>query len=142
MRVLTSNPIIYNDRLVRKDVRKELRKFSNFPGDEKPMYNPNQSAPKPVIMGGASAPTVTPPVSNTIVGQSLGTPIKTKQSIFDWKNSFADIANILNKPKKRVATPIQPAQEEKKGMTTTTKVIIGVSGVVVLGTLIYLITKK
>jgi hypothetical protein len=27
-------------------------------------------------------------------------------------------------------------------MTTTTKVIIGVSGVVVLGTLIYLITKK
>ena len=132
MRVITSNPIIYKDN------------FSNVDDLPAGMYNPNANI-NPVIMTTPSAPPTVVP-KETLTTQSLGTPIKTKkESIYNWKNSLGDIVNALTKPKttKPKAQPIaQPIIEEKKGMSTTTKILIGVGSVAVLGTIIYLIARK
>lgn len=142
MRVITSNPILYKNKAIGKPISKGT--FSNF--GEPTMWNPNQTAPAPIMTTGSAPTSVVP--KETIATQSLGTPIKTKQSTFDWKNTFTDIANIWNKPKKAAPKKaasggVQAAQQvPEQGMTTTTKVLIGVGGVVVLGTIIYLITKK
>jgi len=141
MRVITSNPILYKNKAIGKPISKGT--FSNF--GEPTMWNPNQTVPAPIITTGSAPTSVVP--KETIATKSLGTPIKTKQSTFDWKNTFTDIANIFNKPKaapkKAVSRGVQAAQQvPEQGMTTTTKVLIGVGGVVVLGTIIYLITKK
>jgi hypothetical protein len=170
MRVLTSNPIVYNNRLVRKDVRKILSKFSSADGDPKILAALN----KRQVQGfqdymNIKYPTWYIPNKGTMPKDSPKYGDKSDSwTITAWKiygdawykaaMGIADIAEKVNpfslipsfskpktfiKPKtKQVSTSIQPVQEEKKPMTTTTKVIIGVSGVVVLGTLIYLITKK
>jgi hypothetical protein len=124
MKVISNRRIIY----------RTVDKFSNGEGQ---MWNPNQSAPPPIIMGGAPSTTVVP--KETLTTKAQGTAIKTKKSTFDWKNTIDDIVKIWNKPKQPEVAQIV---EEKKAMNTTTKVLIAVGGVALLATVIYLIKKK
>ena len=135
MRVITSNPIIYKES------------FSN--GDDLPagMYNPNANI-NPIIMTTASAPPTVAP-KETLTTQSLGTPITTKkESVFNWKNSLSDIVNAFTKPKAqpkkttKKTTQTLPPPPPPKGLSMTTKILIGVGSAAVLGTIIYLITRK
>jgi hypothetical protein len=71
------------------------------------------------------------------------------QNILDKAKGLGGIFNTVKglfgkKPTKQpISKPPQDQQQPpQQGMSTTTKVIIGVGGVVVLGTIIYLITKK
>lgn len=132
MRVITSNPIIYKDN------------FSNGNGLPTGMYNPNANI-NPVVMTTPSAPPTVVP-KETLTTQSLGTPITPKkESVFNWKNSLSDIVNAFTKPKttkSKTQAIAEPLPEEKKGMTTTTKILIGVGSAAVLGTIIYLIVRK
>lgn len=71
------------------------------------------------------------------------------QNILDKAKGLGGVFNTVKgifgkKPVKKASSTPMPSQEQplKEGMSTTTKVIIGVGGAVVLGTIIYLITKK
>jgi hypothetical protein len=135
MRVITSNPILYKDS------------FSNVDDLPAGMYNPNANI-NPIIMTTASAPPTVAP-KETLTTQSLGTPITTKkESVFNWKNSLSDIVNAFTKPKaqpKKTKSTYQPSQlppPPPTGLSTTTKILIGVGSAAVLGTIIYLIVRK
>lgn len=148
MRIITKYPIIKNGRVVKN---KEF--YSNGEGDpvsitttgngtswntsfgttSTPAYNPNQNAPKPIVTGGVSAPKVAP--KDTVTTKSLGKK-------FDKKKVGKGIMSVLDAFSSKEQAPVATQEQQKKGMSTTTKVLIGVGGVAVLGTIIYLIAKK
>lgn len=87
------------------------------------------------------------PSSNTTTGGGFNWG--NVQNILDKAKGLGGIVDAARgifgkKPIKKATSKPMPSQEQppKEGMSTTTKVLIGVSGAVVLGTIIYLITKK
>lgn len=126
MRIITKSPIVKNGRIVANG---DL--FSNAFGAITPSWQqskPTPSAqttfntPAPIVTTGSQSPKVVPKETKTT--KSLG------KKLFD---KLLDTEKIVTPP---------VAEESKKQMSTTTKVLIGVGGAAILGTLIYFIVKK
>ena len=140
MRIITKYPIIKNGRVV---ANQDL--FSNGDGDDGSYLTPAWSSaptptaqqvfntPAPIVTTGTQAPKVTPK-SNQLT-KSLGKK-------FDKKKIGKGVMDVLGAFSSSKEEAPMPVVEQKKEMSTTTKVLIGVGGAAVLGTLIYFIVKK
>jgi hypothetical protein len=163
MRVITSNPIISNNKIVNSD-----NFYLSAEGDPKMLASMNKRQVQAFQdWMNIKYPTWYIPTKGTLPKDSSKYGDKTDSwTVTAWKvygddwykgamgivkatesaNPFS-ISNLFTntpKPKsKPVVQPIaQPIIEEKKGMSTTTKILIGVGSAAVLGTIIYLIARK
>jgi hypothetical protein len=161
MRVITSNPIINNNRIVNSDNvylsaegdpkmlaamnKKQVQAFQDYMNVKYPSwYIPNKGTlPKNSSKYGDKTDTWTV-MSWKSYGDDWYKGAMGITKVIESANPFSTTpkSEPKSEPKEKIQTELPPPPPPPKGLSMTTKILIGAGSVVVLGTIIYLITRK
>ena len=166
MRVITSNPIISNNKIVNSDNvylsaegdpkmlaamnKRQVQAFQDYMNVRYPnWYIPTKGTlPKDSPKYGDKTDTWTV-MSWKFYGDDWYKGAMGITKAIESTNPFSIgnlFGNLFDKPKtqpkQQTQTELPPPPPPPKGLSMTTKILIGVGSVVVLGTIIYLITRK
>ena len=139
MRIITSYPIIKNGKVVANNCYNTTLDYSSIAGLNNPVSNPvfsqniQKAANAASSKGGASATKTARNIDFESLGDKASAGIK----------GLGNLVGLFKKPKGTAApTTAPPAQmPENQGMTTGTKIAIGLGAVAVIGALIYFAKK-
>ena len=133
MRIITSYPIIKNGRVVANNCYNTTLDYSSYAGTipkDSPLSKPFPNIVTP--SGGASATKTAKDIDFESLGDKASAGIK----------GLGKLIGLFKKPKRTAAPTPAPAQmPENQGMTTGTKIAIGLGAVAVIGALIYFAKK-
>ena len=135
MRIITSYPIIKNGKVVANNCYNTTLDYSSISGLSNPVFSQNiqKAANAASSKGGASATKTARNIDFESLGDKASAGIK----------GLGNLVGLFKKPKGTAApTTAPPAQmPENQGMTTGTKIAIGLGAVAVIGALIYFAKK-
>ena len=135
MRIITSYPIIKNGKVVANNCYNTTLDYSSISGFSNPVFSQNiqKAANVASSKGGASATKT----GRNIDFESLG--VKASAGI----KGLGNLVGLFKKPKGTAAPKTAPPAQmpENQGMTTGTKIAIGLGAVAVIGALIYFAKK-
>jgi len=161
MRVITSNPIINNNRIVNSDNfylsaegdpkvlaalnKRQVQAFQDYMNVKYPnWYIPNKGIlPKNSDKYGDKTDTWTA-MSWKSYGDDWYKAAMGLIKVIENANPFSTTpkSEPKSEPKEKTQTELPPPPPPPKGLSMTTKILIGAGSVLVLGTIIYLITTK
>lgn len=130
MKVITSNPILFNDKHLSDE-----DKYLPFDGDEMLSYASGKGKAKSKSPKGTKLKSFGGKVKN--FGQSSGITDFLKGKLQDSLGKGQNNTQVNND-----FTPPAPVVEEKPAMSMTKKIVIGVSIAAVVGIIIYFATRK
>lgn len=134
MRIITSYPIIKNGKVVANNCYNTTLDYSSISGFSNPVFSQNiqKAADAASSKGGASGTRTGRNIDFESLGDKASAGIK----------GLGNLIGLFKKPKGTAAPKPAPAQmPENQGMTTGTKIAIGVGAVAVIGALIYFAKK-
>lgn len=134
MRIITSYPIIKNGKVVANNCYNTTLDYSSYTGLSNPVFSQNiqKAANAASSKGGASATKTARNIDFESLGDKASAGIK----------GLGNLVGLFKKPKGTAAPTTAPAQmPENQGMTTGTKIAIGLGAVAVIGALIYFAKK-
>ena len=135
MRIITSYPIIKNGKVVANNCYNTTLDYSSVTGGlSNPVFSQNiqKAANAASSKGGASATKTGRNIDFESLGDKASAGIK----------GLGNLVGLFKKPKGTAAPTTAPAQmPENQGMTTGTKIAIGLGAVAVIGALIYFAKK-
>lgn len=134
MRIITSYPIIKNGKVVANNCYNTTLDYSSYTGTipkDSPLSKPFPNIVTP--SGGASATKTARNIDFESLGDKASAGIK----------GLGNLVGLFKKPKGTAAPKTAPPAQmpENQGMTTGTKIAIGLGAVAVIGALIYFAKK-
>ena len=150
MNIITAYPVYKNGKLISNNFTANTMNYSSAngpvffgPGGPPP---PAQSKPLPGL-GGGPLPGATPSAGAISNAQKAGMVWDKARGIFVKAKELGLVDGFLNRlgvRRDRGQTPITTTQEPpqtKQPMSNTTKILLGVGGLVVVGLLVYAVTR-
>lgn len=129
MRIITSYPIIKNGKVVANNCYNTTLDYSSYTGTtpNSPIFKPFPNIVPPSV--GASATKTKRDIDFESLGDKASAGIK----------GLGNLLGLFKKPKGTAAPKTAPPAQmpENQGMTTGTKIAIGLGAVAVIGALIY-----